>query len=360
MRAFLTSFFNLNGSVNMKFDIEPQSSGTMRINTIAPIDYPWSGFYLYENNVQVEAVPAPGYEFNEWQGDAQSDERKISVNPRDVQKLTAVFVKAADLTGIVINEINYNSKPTADSGDWIELLNNSDTEIDLSGWAFSDEDTSHSFILPDGLKLQSGQYLVLVQDSAKFRAVHPTCGNYLGQFDFGLSNSGETIYIYDSSGMLKDSVSYSDKAPWAVEADGGGSTLELIVPTSDNSVASNWGASSGNGTPGKQNGLYTDADYASQVVPSEFKLEQHFPNPFNPTTTIKFKIPAFDKYGSEARVSLKVFNTLGAEVATLLNEPKQPGEYEVRFNAAGLPSGIYLCRLQNGNFSQVKKMILLK
>ncbi|MHB9041582.1 MAG: T9SS type A sorting domain-containing protein, partial [Melioribacteraceae bacterium] len=86
----------------------------------------------------------------------------------------------------------------------------------------------------------------------------------------------------------------------------------------------------------------------------EFQLSQNYPNPFNPTTTISFLIPRTEF------VSLKVYDLLGREVATLVNEEKLPGHYEVEFNGMNLPSGVYFYRLQAGNFSQTKKLLLLK
>ena len=86
----------------------------------------------------------------------------------------------------------------------------------------------------------------------------------------------------------------------------------------------------------------------------EFSLEQNYPNPFNPSTTIKYSIP------SSGFVSLKVYDVLGNEVATLINEEKSAGSYEVEFSAAGLSSGIYFYKLQSGNLVETKKMILLR
>lgn len=89
-------------------------------------------------------------------------------------------------------------------------------------------------------------------------------------------------------------------------------------------------------------------------LPEGYKLEQNYPNPFNPSTKISFRIsyPGF--------VSLKVYDVLGKEVATLVNEEKPSGEFEVEFVAGRLSSGIYFYKLQSGNFSQTKKMLLLK
>ena len=85
-----------------------------------------------------------------------------------------------------------------------------------------------------------------------------------------------------------------------------------------------------------------------------FSVEQNYPNPFNPSTLIKYNI------ANSGFVSLKVFDVLGNEVTTLVSEVKSAGEYEVEFNAKDFSSGIYLYKLQSGNFSQTRKMILIR
>ena len=89
-------------------------------------------------------------------------------------------------------------------------------------------------------------------------------------------------------------------------------------------------------------------------IPNSFTLNQNYPNPFNPTTTINFAV------SKSSHVTLKVYDLLGQEVAELVNSVKPAGEYNIEFNAATLPSGIYAYRLEAGNFVSVKKMILMK
>jgi hypothetical protein len=89
-------------------------------------------------------------------------------------------------------------------------------------------------------------------------------------------------------------------------------------------------------------------------IPTGFILEQNYPNPFNPTTKIEFSVP------TSSQVSLKVYDLLGREVSTLVNEYKIAGNYEVVFNASNLPSGMYIYRLQCQNINLVKKMMLIK
>ena len=90
------------------------------------------------------------------------------------------------------------------------------------------------------------------------------------------------------------------------------------------------------------------------VIPDGFKLLQNYPNPFNPTTDVGFRIANFEF------VSLKVFDLLGREVATLVNEEKPVGSYELTWNAANLPGGVYFYQLKAGSFIEIKKMILLR
>ena len=90
------------------------------------------------------------------------------------------------------------------------------------------------------------------------------------------------------------------------------------------------------------------------ALPVSYKLDQNYPNPFNPTTTINFSIPR------QSMVALKIFNILGQEVKTLVNENKAPGNYSINFNASNLSSGVYFYSIKTENYYQVKKMMLLK
>jgi hypothetical protein len=99
---------------------------------------------------------------------------------------------------------------------------------------------------------------------------------------------------------------------------------------------------------------YSDIANVEVPAPNEFALMQNYPNPFNPTTNIQYAI------SSRQIVTLKVFDVLGKEIATLINEEKPAGSYEIDFNANDLPSGIYFYKLQANDFTQTKKMILLK
>ena len=116
--------------------------------------------------------------------------------------------------------------------------------------------------------------------------------------------------------------------------------------------------------PVPEKDILSDVERITSELPVGFQLYQNYPNPFNPTTTIKYSIATSSLLAKgrteEGFVTLKIYDVLGREIATLVNEKQSTGSYKVTFDALGLPSGIYFYKLTAGNFSKVKKMILLK
>lgn len=92
----------------------------------------------------------------------------------------------------------------------------------------------------------------------------------------------------------------------------------------------------------------------NDLLPTEFRLEQNYPNPFNPSTTIQFAVP------KTSNVTLRIYDILGREVATLIDEKYQPGQYKIIFEAGQLASGLYVYRIQAGDFLETKKLMLLR
>ena len=153
-----------------------------------------------------------------------------------------------------------------------------------------------------------------------------------------------------------------------------------IQRRSDNGDFTSLGFINGNGTTTEMNdysftdktvdaGSYTyrlmqkDFDgtfaYSQEVevdidLPLDYSLDQNYPNPFNPTTTIRYAIPE-DNF-----VSIKLYDVLGNEVITLVNEQKQAGRYEMLFNASNIASGVYYYQINSGSFTQTRKLMLMK
>ncbi len=95
------------------------------------------------------------------------------------------------------------------------------------------------------------------------------------------------------------------------------------------------------------------------TTPKDYSLSQNYPNPFNPATKIKFSVPLWRGEGGRI-VQLKIFDINGREVQTLINEALQPGSYEVTFNGSALNSGVYFYQLSTENFSETRKMLMIK
>lgn len=254
---------------------------------------------------------------------------------------------------IVINEINYNSAAAVDTEDWVEIYNNSPSSVDISGWKIKDSNDDNQFVFEASTVLNARSYIVVVRDLADFQLVFPNVLNVVDSIDFNFSNAGELVRLYNSNDVLIDQVEYDDVSPWPTEPDGNGPTLELKNPNLDNSLASSWGVSSGNGTPGAQNSITVSSE-DEKIAVSTFKLNQNYPNPFNPSTNIAYSI------SEPGNVILEVYDLLGQKVATLVNKVHSVGDYNVDFDASDLTSGIYIYRITQSGQSLTRRMTLIK
>ncbi len=255
----------------------------------------------------------------------------------------------------LINEINYNSAEDYNPADWIEILNPKDTLVDLSEWQF--KNGLDTFIFPCQTYIESGEYLILCQDTSAFRLLFPEVVNVIGNFNFDLFGENEILTLYDISQKTVDSVHYNNEYPWPDEPDGNGPTLELTRPDLDNLLAQNWSSSSVNyGTPGKPNSHSVGTiENTSAFFPKTCFLHQNFPNPFNSSTTIKYYIQ-YNGY-----VEINIYNINGQFVKTLVNQHQLPGVHCVNWNAASLSSGIYFYQIIfNAINYEIRKAVHLK
>jgi predicted extracellular nuclease len=232
---------------------------------------------------------------------------------------------------IKMNEIY--SRGVTGNLDWIEIYNTSESDIDISGYKIYDSGgksgSKPKKEFPSGTLIPAQGFYVVVTDTADFE------GDASG---FGLSSGGETVWLEDINGTLIDTVVFS-----AMDV------TQSYGRYPDGSP--NWQLSNTitRGTPN----MVTAVEDENFIV-SEYNLAQNYPNPFNPSTTIYYTIP------KNSFVQLKVFDLLGQEIASLVNEDKPTGNYKVNFDASTLPSGVYIYKLQASSFVESKKMILLK
>jgi hypothetical protein len=269
----------------------------------------------------------------------------------------SIFIGSSAITtsNLVINEFcadNYNviQDNAGEYDDWIELYNPSESSIDLGGMYLTDKpENLTKWQFPEGITIGAGEYLLIWCDEDQEQGDLHT--------NFALSANGEFIGLTSSDGVIViDSISFG---PQKTDISCG------RFPD----ASSNWRFFT-SPTPGTSN-IITDVEDSN--IPLKFDLTA-YPNPFNPSTRIRYSIP------SASLVDLEVFDILGNKVAVLVNEEKPAGVYEVEFSAKGgsasggdgsaLSSGIYFYKLsvsalpsqdkQAGSFMQTKKMILLK
>ena len=252
----LNSCYDLSGPYNITLDIEPINTGQIKFNslTIESDNYPWSG--NYHGGIDMLVETAGNYAFDHWEIDNHviSDPYMPNFTLMLSQSDNIRGVYSTDITpGIVINEINYNSSDDFNPEDWVELYNSSESPINIGTWKLKDEANDHVFAIPENTILSAGDFLVLCKDAIAFTSLFPEVTNFIGDLGFGLGGGGDMVRLFDSNEKLIDVVEYDDEGEWPEEADGGGSTLELIHPSLDNALVENWASSIGPGTPGTEN-----------------------------------------------------------------------------------------------------------
>lgn len=357
-RAHILGKFGLSGAASLNLNTN-DPNGMIEVNTIAVAEFPWAGVYFKQVPVKLTAVPQPGYKFDGWTGSITSAAAQIIFTPQNDITLTAHFSEDTGLeNSLVINEINYNSSDVFDTEDWVEFYNNSGMSLDLSGWQFKDEDDAHIFAFPSGTVLPADSFLLLCRDTTVFNVFFPGLPNITGNMDFGLSGSGELLRVYERGGFLVDSVRYSDSAPWPQQPDGGGPTLSLVHPDSDNGIAGSWGYSAQTGgTPGKPNQTITAINTDQEAeIPHSFWVSQNYPNPFNPVTTFQYSIPR------KTGISIRIFDNAGRLVAESAIDRLNPGRYIYQWQPhVSVASGVYFAvfKMDSQNIS-IRKMIYLK
>ncbi len=350
MREYIREYFGFDYDKLLTISLSEKNSGKIRANTIIPGSYPFQGYYFSEVPVTIEALPNPGYRFVRWGGSVSSNERVITFSMNANFSITAYFEPVTSVEEqVVINEINYKSPNDFDSGDWIELYNNGSQTVDLSGWVLADEgDPEKVFVFSNGTYLYPGQYLVVASKISTFRSVFPSIRNVIGDLSFGLSGSGETIWLYNNSGVLIDQVRYDIRTPWSPLACGFGPSLELKSPSLDNALGNNWGTGEKGGTPGRVNAFTVD----SKQLVQQKGFAICYPTVFTHQTTLQF----FDE--NAGNYSVQVLDLQGRLYETITGQ-SIGGNTSVNLfiNSEKYTTGIYLIKLQTTGWTEILKVV---
>ena len=270
---------------------------------------------------------------------------------------------------IVITEIMQNPSIVEDVyGEWFEIYNASDTNIDLSGWFLTDEGVdNHQIDTTISLVIEPGEYLVLGRNANS--TLNGGINIDYQYSSFQLANGDDEILILLPDGLIEiDRITYDGGISWP---DPNGASMQFIGNASDDNNDASlwnvsnmaWGGSAGDlGTPGYSN-IVSDLETSQQILPVSLNLN-NYPNPFNPNTTIQYSVGAHRDVSLQ-KVDLSIYNILGQKVVTLVSKSIQSGTYSVNWdgkNARGddVHSGIYLINLKTDEGSICKKISLIR
>jgi|TARA_Y100000034_G_scaffold4198_3_gene4947 endonuclease/exonuclease/phosphatase family metal-dependent hydrolase len=262
---------------------------------------------------------------------------------------------------VVITEIMQNPSAVSDSqGEWFEIHNTDSVATDLCGWTVKDLG-GDSFVIGcyDYFWIEPGKYLVMGTNNNGVTNGGLTVDYQYDYELFNLANGDDEIILMNGAGVEIDRVEYDGGVEFP---DPDGKSMALKDVWADNSVGSNWTVSTvpfGDGDLGTPSEANHDVSLVTEVpLPEHFNLYPNFPNPFNGTTVISFDL------STAALVQLSIYDLAGRKVDLLLIGELASGYHSTVWNAAKLPSGIYLYQLTAGSrqlvASLVRKMVLLK
>ncbi len=353
VREFVIDQFDLTTTSDITVSIVNPAGGKVRVNSIVPDAYPFNGIYFTNVPIQLEAIPAPGYKFSNWRGSVSTDSKTIDFDMSTTGSFIAVFEEAWDAEiDIVINEINYSSAPEWNTEDWIELYNNSEVAVDLSNWTVSDDASGVNYMIQTGTIIPRDGYLVMSRNRPDFKRFYPERPAVYGDFEFGLSSSGDAVVLREESGDLHDLVVFESELPWPKEPNGTGATLELTHPDLDNTLAESWMASPTHGSPGKKNSIFVgiDDDIFKESMTSSARL---YPTVFHDMTTLEYTS------STSNHVHISVISMSGSVIDVLVNHSLPAGSHHINWtpSQSGAEPGMYLIRVETSETVHTLKAI---
>ena len=341
VRNNIVGNFKLSGMYTVGLQVEPENAGVIRVNTISPETYPWTGVYFAGVSIELEAKGMGNYVFDGWEPNTFIKDTHNPVVDADVKvdgyQFKAKFKLQTPEHAVTISEINYNSGEEFPAGDWVELYNYGATSEDLFGWYITDHKSVHHWTIPGTVILPANGRLVLASDLSKFSFVYPEVTNVVGSFGFGLGTPSDSIQLFNSANKLIAGVQYSSEEPWPTEAYSNGKTLELKDPNIGLSLSANWFAGCLGGSPGT---AYQKCNVTARLFPNPSSNQIHIILPF---------------LLNEQRITCRVFDIVGKEVNPGLSIDAYQNRVEI--SAANLPDGIYIVHLSDGNYRENLKFV---
>lgn len=250
-------------------------------------------------------------------------------------------------------EIVFNTGDILVDGEVIEFIDKPDTIVYQTDNDLNEYTRSKSFELNCGSEFYfSNLYYVLNKEFAD-SLVETDNVNF--RVELVRVNDGQVVGVFDNINYDRNNLDKYSNISYEVDCSGiqqGEYYLRLVTTVEGSSSFALANIMNETSNLGKRN--FTKVNFTGNELPVTYELFQNYPNPFNPSTTIRYQVP------EDGVVSLRIYDILGKEVKTLVNEQKTVGKYEISFDASGFASGVYIYRIQVNDFVSVKKMMLLK
>jgi hypothetical protein len=275
-------------------------AGVFKINSIFVFDSLWNGIYFNEIPITVSVTSNPGYKFIGWENLQTKDSVLHNIFITNIKEFKALFEETGEpieepRQDIVINEIMYRPAENQRTGDWVELYNNGNIDIDLSNWQLRDDNNRNIYFIPEGTILRKNDFLILADRPLRFREYYGLARNVIGGYDFGFGED-DMVRLFNNSGNLVKIVDYSKFHNIKDKANRTGKTLELRHPNLHNYLEESWQESGiFGGTPLEHNSVY------SGVTLKNTKFS-YYPNPVVDYLNIE------NEFGF---VKVKIYNLMG-------------------------------------------------
>ena len=257
--------------------------------------------------------------------------------------------------GIVISEIMANPGSVSDSyGEWFEIVNTTDSTIDLQGWSIKDLDGDEHELYSDqaSILISPEEYFVLAKnnDQSLNGGVEV---DYVYE-GYSLSNSDDEVILLDASGSVVDEVHYSNGWPFS-----SGVSMEIHDPLIDNALVGSWFSSTssyGNGDMGSPGAAFDGTLEINQetLIPASFVINTLYPNPFNPVITLDIDIH------QSGDLRIEVYDVSGHLIEEINKGHVNTGKQSFQWSGINSSSGMYFFKITDGFIVQIRKAVLLK
>lgn len=357
VRQHLQSHFNLKNQVTVTLDVEPPGAGSIKISTITPTRYPWKGTYFTDLPIEIEAMPNPGYRFDQWSNNAFINNiySDIISGKFTTTKMSFKAHFEADENvnyGVVISEFNYKAGENFDSPDWVEFCNYSELEVNLYGWYFTDDNPEHVYVFDNDVYLAPGQRIVVTSNYSKFRKAHPNVSVYPQEFPFGLGTPNDEINLFNSNNELIASVHYSDHYPWALSNDKSGRTLELRTAGTEPDQPSAWFLGCIGGSPGTAYLNCNEQQVSSPTFMAGNIEMKAYPIPAKEVINVDVKLT-----GNDNRYSIILYDVMGNVVDEITEKQANTGWHTLQLSLDKARGNILFLKVRTNSSEKVIKVV---